>query len=207
MPGMEHDEAIPIYALQMRARRLLRRPATAGLLAMTTPRFFNSPKNRRTAINVAVLVCPGRSIQRDMVCREGANPLSADQLASDLRRINSVQRNYKILRARIDELEGASRNAWILRIDQIDHYESSCSGLMVTYGHEPIRIISALFDTSLLNKAAPEALPIESNTLRQNSEEVTQVLHRRLCPIVAVESFRRYPSATYLAIKLCNQSS
>jgi hypothetical protein len=43
MHGAEHDEAISIYALSMQARKLLRRPATAGLLAMTIPRFFNSP--------------------------------------------------------------------------------------------------------------------------------------------------------------------
>jgi hypothetical protein len=43
MQGVEHDGAISIYALQMQARRLLRRPTTAGLLAMTIPRFFNSP--------------------------------------------------------------------------------------------------------------------------------------------------------------------
>ena len=42
MQGVEHDEAISIYALQMQARRLLRRPAVAGLLAMTTPSFFNT---------------------------------------------------------------------------------------------------------------------------------------------------------------------
>ncbi len=30
---------------QIQARRLFRRPAPAGLLAMTIPRFFNSPKN------------------------------------------------------------------------------------------------------------------------------------------------------------------
>jgi hypothetical protein len=44
MQGVEHDEAISIYAIQMQARRLLRRPAIAGLLAMTIPRLFNSPK-------------------------------------------------------------------------------------------------------------------------------------------------------------------
>ena len=43
MQGVEHDETISIYTLQMLARRLLRRPAPAGLLAMTIPRFFNSP--------------------------------------------------------------------------------------------------------------------------------------------------------------------
>ena len=43
MQGGENDEAISIYALQMQARRLLRRPAGAGLLAMTIPSFFNSP--------------------------------------------------------------------------------------------------------------------------------------------------------------------
>ncbi len=42
MQGGENDEAISIYALAMQARRLLRRPATAGLLAMTIPRSFNS---------------------------------------------------------------------------------------------------------------------------------------------------------------------
>jgi hypothetical protein len=42
--GVEHDEAISIYALAMLARRLLCRPAIAGLRAMTIPRFFNSPE-------------------------------------------------------------------------------------------------------------------------------------------------------------------
>ena len=102
---------------------------------MTIPRFFNSPKNGGTAINEAVLICRERNIQRKTVCREGPSPSSADQLASDGRRINSVQRDYFVLRARIDELEDASLNTWIPRIDQIDHYESCCGGLMVTYGN------------------------------------------------------------------------
>jgi hypothetical protein len=59
------------------------------------------------------------SAQDDL--QRGGEPLSADQLASDRRRINSVQRIYFVLRARIDELEGAVLNAWILGIDQIDH--------------------------------------------------------------------------------------
>ena len=67
-----------------------------------------------------MLACQGECLASDSSQR-GDVPLSADQLASDRRRINSVQRIYHILRARIDELEGASFNAWILRIDQIDH--------------------------------------------------------------------------------------
>jgi hypothetical protein len=64
-------------------------------------------------------------------------PLSADQLASDRRRVDSVQGDYFVLRARIDELEDASLDAWILGIDQIDHFESSygVSGLIVTHGN------------------------------------------------------------------------
>ena len=49
MPGVEHDEAISIYALHVQARRLLRRHSPSPispaltLLAMTIPRFFNIP--------------------------------------------------------------------------------------------------------------------------------------------------------------------
>ena len=69
--------------------------------------------------------------------QRGGEPLSADQLTSDRRRINSVQRIYHVLRARIDDSQGAFLDAWILGIDQIDHFESSygVSGLIVTHGN------------------------------------------------------------------------
>jgi hypothetical protein len=48
MQGVEHDEAISIYALQMQARRLLRRHYPSPLSPTLTPRndnsqVFNSP--------------------------------------------------------------------------------------------------------------------------------------------------------------------
>ncbi len=52
--GVEHDEAISIYALAMRARRLLRRPAPAGLLAMAIPRFFSDPFEDYLLTNQAI---------------------------------------------------------------------------------------------------------------------------------------------------------
>jgi len=42
MPGVEHDEAILICALQMRARRLLRRHCPSPLSPALTPRNDNS---------------------------------------------------------------------------------------------------------------------------------------------------------------------
>jgi hypothetical protein len=57
MLGVEHDEAISIYALPMQARRLLRRPATAGLLAMTIPRFFNSPTKGNPVLHFVGICC------------------------------------------------------------------------------------------------------------------------------------------------------
>ena len=42
MRGMEHDEAISIYALQMQARRLLRRHYPSPPFSALTPRNDNS---------------------------------------------------------------------------------------------------------------------------------------------------------------------
>jgi len=42
MQGVEHDEAISIYALQMHARRLLRRHYPSPLSPTLTPRNDNS---------------------------------------------------------------------------------------------------------------------------------------------------------------------
>ena len=139
----------------------------------TTLGGFCQAASGRSSIYQCCLLNRRLSEQHDL--QRGALPLPADQLTSDRRRINSVQRIYFVLRARIDELEDASLNAWILGIDQIDHFESSygVSGLIVTHGNQPIRIISAKYDTSILYKAAPVALPIEPKTVQQKSEEVT----------------------------------
>ncbi len=42
MSGVEHDEAISIYALQIQARRLLRRHCPFPLSPVLTPRNDNS---------------------------------------------------------------------------------------------------------------------------------------------------------------------
>jgi len=42
MPGVEHDEAISIYALPMQVRRLLRRHCPYPLSPALTPRNDNS---------------------------------------------------------------------------------------------------------------------------------------------------------------------
>jgi hypothetical protein len=55
MLGVENDEAISINPLQMRVRRLLRRPAPAGLLAMTIRKFFYTPQRKGNAIAIRIL--------------------------------------------------------------------------------------------------------------------------------------------------------
>lgn len=82
-----------------------------------------------------MLILEGGSAGTQLRAERGIAPLCGS-VTSDLDGVDTVQRNDLVLRA--EELEDADFNSWILRIDQIDHCKSSCSGLVVSYGTKPI---------------------------------------------------------------------
>jgi hypothetical protein len=69
MQGVEHDEAISIYVLQMQARRLLRRHCPSPLSPALTPRNDNSEAFQQSPGwgRASRLICERSEKHRDRV--------------------------------------------------------------------------------------------------------------------------------------------